>query len=305
MKLVQIGILVALIAVGALLFMVYRGQHQQQPVAAEPSTQQSPPAETSASASSAADETPATKKAPESRPSPASGEKRASKPVTPPSPAEAPVTPPQTQVAAAASEPAVSPAPVSPAPASAPSPAPIEPPPPPQPRTVTIQPGALLSARLGETLSTEKAQTGDTFTATLDKPLVVEGMVIAERGARAEGRVEEAVQAGRLRGLASLSIRLVRLQTADGQSIDIQTDAFHKEGESTKRQDAAKVGGTASATAAMSSEPSSAPSQEEVRELRSAPQSAVRQAQGRWRLLAGNPRCSRSRPASIFGSASR
>jgi hypothetical protein len=116
---------------------------------------------------------------------------------------------------------------------------------------VTIPAGTLVSARLAETLSTEKAQTGDTFTATLDKPLVVDGLVIAERGARAEGRVTEAVQAGRLRGVASLSIQLVRLLTSDGQRIDIHTDAFRKEGETTKGQDAAKVGGGAGIGAAI------------------------------------------------------
>jgi hypothetical protein len=105
--------------------------------------------------------------------------------------------------------------------------------------------GTLLSTRLAETLSTEKVQTGDTFTGTLDKPLVVDGLAIAERGTRVEGRVVEAVQAGRVRGVALLSIRLVRLLTSDGQRVDIQTDVFRKEGETTKGQDAAKVGGGA------------------------------------------------------------
>jgi hypothetical protein len=116
---------------------------------------------------------------------------------------------------------------------------------------VTIEAGTLLSARLGETISTETAKAGDTFTATLDRPLVIDGVVIAEKGARAEGRVEEALQAGRLRGLASISIRLVRLHTADGQRLDIQTDAFNSQGESTKRQDAVKVGGGAGIGAAI------------------------------------------------------
>ncbi len=122
---------------------------------------------------------------------------------------------------------------------------PAVPAPPPPPRTVTIESGTLLSARLGETLSTEKVKSGDTFTGTLDKPLVVDGLVIADRGARVEGRVAEAVEAGRVRGVASLSIRLVRLLTSDGQRVDIQTDVFRKEGETSRKADAAKVGGGA------------------------------------------------------------
>jgi hypothetical protein len=106
---------------------------------------------------------------------------------------------------------------------------------------VTIAIGTLLSARLAETLSSDKVRPGDTFTATLDRPLVVDGLVIAERGARVEGRVVEAQQAGRLKGVSSLAIQLVRLRASDGQRVDIQTDAFHKAGETTRGEDAAKV----------------------------------------------------------------
>jgi len=105
--------------------------------------------------------------------------------------------------------------------------------------------GTLLPSFLADTPTTEKIQTGDPFTGTLDRPLVVDGLVIAERGARVEGRVVEAVQAGRVRGVASLDIRLVRLLTSDGQRVDIQTDVFHREAETTKKEDAAKVGGGA------------------------------------------------------------
>jgi hypothetical protein len=96
-----------------------------------------------------------------------------------------------------------------------------------------------------ETLSSSTAKPGDTFTATLDKPFTVDGMVIAERGARVEGRVVESQEAGRIKGVSNLAIHLVRLNTSDGQRLAIQTDVFRKEGETTKGQDAAKVGGGA------------------------------------------------------------
>jgi len=116
---------------------------------------------------------------------------------------------------------------------------------------VTVAAGTLLPVRLAETLSTENVKEGDTFAATLDRPLVVDGLVVAERGARVEGRVVEAVEAGRVRGVASLSIRLTRMLTSDGQGVQIQTDAFHKEGETTRREDAVKVGGGAGIGAAI------------------------------------------------------
>ncbi|MBX5496460.1 MAG: hypothetical protein IRZ15_14095 [Bryobacteraceae bacterium] len=116
------------------------------------------------------------------------------------------------------------------------------PPPPPQPKTVTIAAGTLLTVRLGEGLSTSRNQPGDTFTAVLDKPLVVDGYVIAERGARVEGRVVEAERAGRVKGLSSLSIALTSLHTSDGQTLRLNTETFQKMGESSKKQDVAKVG---------------------------------------------------------------
>ena len=249
MKLVQVGILLALIAVGVLLFMVYRGQQQ---AAAVPAGQESLPAEVNPGEPPPPEPAPAPEVA-VSKPSPVRSGRQASKasslsPPARPEPVAAPPAPP------AVSETAVS-APAPP-PAAAPEPSavraePPPPPPPPQPRTVTVEAGTLLSVRLAESLTTEKVQTGDTFTGTLDRPLVVDGLVVAERGARVEGRVEEAVQAGRVRGVASLSIRLVRLLTANGQRLEIRTDPFQKEGETTKGQDAAKVGGGAGIGAAV------------------------------------------------------
>jgi hypothetical protein len=124
-----------------------------------------------------------------------------------------------------------------------PAPAPrVEPPPPPKPNTVTIPSGTTLSVRLGQTLSTERNKLGDTFTATLDQPLVADGFVIAERGSRAEGHVVECDRSGKVKGVAQLGVELTRLWTADGQKIRINTAAFQKKADTTKKTDAAKVG---------------------------------------------------------------
>ena len=107
---------------------------------------------------------------------------------------------------------------------------------------MTVTAGTLLSTRLGETLSTDKQVAGDSFTGTLDRPLVVDGWVIAERGAQVEGRVIESEKAGRVKGVSSLSIHLIRLRTSDGQTVQIATDPFRKLGETSKAEDVKKVG---------------------------------------------------------------
>ncbi len=128
--------------------------------------------------------------------------------------------------------------------------APTEPLPPP-PQKVTLASGTQLSVRLGESLSSERNHPGDTFSATLVDPLVVDGFVIAERGARLEGRVVESKQAGRVQGLSAISLELTRLTTSDGQRVPISTETFEKAGPSSKGGDAAKIGAAAGIGAAI------------------------------------------------------
>ena len=110
------------------------------------------------------------------------------------------------------------------------------------PLQVTLTAGTLLTVRTSEGLSSDRNQAGDTFTATLDQPLVVDGYVIAERGARVEGRVVSAQRAGRVRGLADLSVELFQLKTSDGQRVPIETETFVRRSDESQRQDAAKIG---------------------------------------------------------------
>ena len=149
--------------------------------------------------------------------------------------------------------PPAEPAPPPPAPVvAAPEPAPhVEPPEPPAPNRVTIQAGTTLNVRIGETLSSKRNQAGDTFLATLDQPLVVDGFVIAERGARLEGRVVEADQGGKVQGTAHLSVELSKLNTADGQHIRITTSSYVKKAGSSAGSDAAKIGAGAAIGAAI------------------------------------------------------
>ncbi len=111
-----------------------------------------------------------------------------------------------------------------------------------QPHTVTLTPGTLLAVRIGETLTADHNQPGDTFLATLDQPVVVDGFVIAERGARLEGRVVEADRGGRVKGLSHLEVELVKLATTDGQHVRIRTSPFTKQAQASTGSDAAKVG---------------------------------------------------------------
>lgn len=114
--------------------------------------------------------------------------------------------------------------------------------PPPEPLTVTLKPGTLLQVRLGERLASDRNVAGDAFFATLDQPLVVDGFVIAERGARVMGRVADVVEAGRVQGTASIALELESLTASGGQKIALRTARFVRKGDTSKKADAARAG---------------------------------------------------------------
>ena len=120
-----------------------------------------------------------------------------------------------------------------------------------QPQSVTLPAGTLIPVRLSEAISTEKQLTNDPFTAVLSEPLVINGMVIAERGARAEGRIVNITRAGKVKGTAELAIELTQFISSDGQKVRIQTALFEKEGKSSAKKDAGKVAAAAGIGAAV------------------------------------------------------
>ncbi len=120
-----------------------------------------------------------------------------------------------------------------------------------EPATVTIPAGTQIVVRLQETLTADKMHTGDTFHATLDAPLEVAGFVLAERGARAVGRIVESDLGGRVRGVSRLAIELTQFTTSDGQTVMLQSETFNREGATSKKSDAAKIGAGAAVGAAL------------------------------------------------------
>ena len=129
--------------------------------------------------------------------------------------------------------------------ATQPAPAPEYQPQAPPPRQVTLQPGMMIAVRINESLSSDKSSDGDEFTGSLAEPLVVDGLVIAERGAHVRGRVVESQKARRLSGTSQIELALSSVSTSDGQRVAISTDPWGKSGPASRVADAEKVGGGA------------------------------------------------------------
>ena len=268
MKPMQVGILMAAAALAGGLFMRWESRPAPQPPV--PAAQSVAP--TPVAPAPVASELAEASKPPESLPSPVGTieeqpRKRAvAEPKHQParSATQANRTAPKSEVAAnhvpavqpqapEASQPAsvVKPAAPQAEPTTPSVPLPVLPPPPPPPRKVTLLAGTLLPVRIVESLSSDRNQPGDTFTATLDGPVIVDGFVIAERGARLEGRVVQSQRAGRVQGVSDLAIALTQLRTSDGQRVRIETEPFEKHGPTSHAKDAAKVGAGAAIGAAI------------------------------------------------------
>ena len=115
----------------------------------------------------------------------------------------------------------------------------------PAPHTATLNAGMLIPVRLVDGLSSDRNAPGDAFLATLDRELVADGFVIAERGARVVGRVVTVDRGTKVKGGATLVLELTRLRTSDNQNVSIQTESFEERSEPNSRTDAAKIGGGA------------------------------------------------------------
>ena len=132
-----------------------------------------------------------------------------------------------------------------------------QPMPPPQgppaavPPQLTIKPGAYVTVRLNNYLSSDKSQAGDAFSATLVRPIIVDGVVVAAPGQTLGGRVTEAKKAGRVEGTSRLGVELTDLPVVDGQQVPIKTQFISRNGPTSNGRDAAAIGGTTAVGAAI------------------------------------------------------
>jgi hypothetical protein len=91
------------------------------------------------------------------------------------------------------------------------------------PATLTLPSGAILSVRTSQWLSSDRNHPGDTFTATLDQPLVVRGWVVARRGQTVLGRVAVAQKASE-NGVSKLGLEITELTLVDGEQVPVSTE---------------------------------------------------------------------------------
>ena len=139
------------------------------------------------------------------------------------------------------------PAPVAVAAPPPPPPAAVAPPPPPpepKPVKVEIPVGSTLAVRMIDAIDSEVNHTGETFRATLDAPVSVEGDEIIPAGTDVSVRLAEAKSAGKFAGRSELQLELSWIEF-QGRRYTVDSSTYEQVGSSRGKNTAAKVGGGA------------------------------------------------------------
>jgi hypothetical protein len=94
------------------------------------------------------------------------------------------------------------------------------------PPQVTLKPGTFFTIRIGQRLSDNKNSVGDTFSGSLTQPIVVNGIIIAQRGQMVYGRV---VEAAKIKGVHRLGIEVTGIGLMDGSQATLHTQLISRQ----------------------------------------------------------------------------
>lgn len=120
----------------------------------------------------------------------------------------------------------------------------------PAPAPVILAAGTELDARLVTALNSKENKAGDTFEATLDQPVAVDGKTVIPKGADVKGTVTKAVPSGRLKDRAELWVTLTSVKVGT-KTYDITTSTTGQKEGSKATRDILFIGGGAGGGAAI------------------------------------------------------
>lgn len=119
-----------------------------------------------------------------------------------------------------------------------------------RPTTVTVPAGTSILITMIDSVDSSRNKAGDRFRASLDSDLVVNGILVAPKGADVYGRLVEVREAGRLTGRSELGLELTDI-LIEQELQAILTGEYEVAGEGRGGDTARKVGIGAAAGAAI------------------------------------------------------
>jgi len=109
---------------------------------------------------------------------------------------------------------------------------------------VVIPAGTTLRVSLLDSLDSNTSLAGDNFQASLSEAVVIDGATLLQKGTKVRGRVVDADGAGRVKGVATISLALTDIMQGD-RMVPITTRTFSASAESTQTRDVGVVAGGA------------------------------------------------------------
>ena len=112
------------------------------------------------------------------------------------------------------------------------------------PKPIVVPEGTELEVVLDESLSSKTATAGQSFDATVESPVEIDGKVVIPKGAHARGTVKNAHAAGRFKGASLLELALKSVEINDkGYDVSASAPSFSHKGKG--KRTAVAVGGGA------------------------------------------------------------
>ena len=122
--------------------------------------------------------------------------------------------------------------------------------PPPTATSATIPVGTVFNVRMIDAVDSEMSQVGQIFQASLDEPIMLNGVTVIPRGVDVVAKLVEDKQSGKVTGRTELTMDLVSIRV-NGKMIDLNTEEVTTSSESRTNKSAKVIGGTAAVGAIL------------------------------------------------------
>ena len=110
-----------------------------------------------------------------------------------------------------------------------------------KPREFTLPAGTAIPVRTTAEISTKSMKNGSVFDALLERDLVVDGTTLAKAGSRVSCIVVSSDPGGRVKGVASMAVAARSIAGAGGNTINVKTDSYGVDANTTKGRDAKRT----------------------------------------------------------------
>ena len=110
--------------------------------------------------------------------------------------------------------------------------------------SVMLPAGTKLVVRMIDTVDSERNSVGQTFAASLDQPVMIDGQTIIPRGADVVVKLVDDKESGKLTGRTILTLNLMSVKV-NGRMVDVNTQTVTEQSSSRGARTAKVAGGTA------------------------------------------------------------